>query len=87
MDFLGALLGSGLATAFVLSLLEYFSLKPLLKALVALSSSFVAIILMSGISWQVIPLALGATFLGVLLFSLVSGRAEPSKYQSRIPKL
>lgn len=88
MDYLGTVLGAGLSTAFVMSVLDYFNLQPLVKAVVSLAASFLAVAAFNGFSWQTVPLMLGSAFLGLLLFSLVSqGEVPEKRNRSRIPRL
>jgi hypothetical protein len=92
MDYLGYLLISGFSTAFVISLLEYFTANPLIRALSSLITSLISSLIFLGWCLQLIPVSLGGTFLGVLLLSAISalpnfGSAESLKRSGRVPRL
>lgn len=88
MDYLAPLIVCGLATAFVMSVLEYFTQNPLIRAVSAVLTSVGSTLLMTGWQVQAIPMSLGATFLGVLLISLVSSGTDGAKVTApRVPRL
>lgn len=90
MDYLGPLIVCGLATAFVMSVLEYFTQNPLIRAISAILTSIGSNLLLVGAQIQVIPLSLGSTFLGVLLISVAfngNGVGGAKVTASRVPRL
>jgi hypothetical protein len=90
MDYLGTLIVCGFATAFVMSVLEYFVQNPLIRVVLSLLTSFGSNVLLIGIQIQIIPLSLGSTFLGVFLISIAFGGIGGSDAKvttSRVPRL
>lgn len=66
---------AGLAAAFVLSVLEYWVIPPAIKATAGVAASAGSILLLGEWGWQVIPMALGATFLAALVLGLTARHA------------
>lgn len=71
-----SILIAGLASAFVLSVLEYWVSQPLIKAVSGFGASVVSLLLLGQWSLGLIPMALGATFLAAFALSLTGRHAE-----------
>lgn len=63
---------AGLASAFVLSVLDYWFDTPIIKAITGIASSAVALLLLGVWGTTLLPMILASTFLGALGLNLTS---------------